>query len=271
MIRTPAIWVGLSVICLISAGTARAQNNFDSLDLTDDAKKEEKKDEPPPKKRAPVVEDAPKAKDDGPAVERDTTQDDRVKSVQKKLYSKRGRFELAPSVVISVNDPYYSKFGGAIRAAFYPADSLALSARFTLMQVLPTDDVRSAKRNFNSRIFFSVPIWSAMADVEWSPLYGKVSIFNSILHLDGYLIGGAGVVYTETSALKDRTVNIAADLGIGFRFVVKDFLAINVALINTTYVDQPAGTTKGATQNVMVLSAGASIFFPLKSTFRESE
>jgi outer membrane beta-barrel protein len=110
-----------------------------------------------------------------------------------------------------------------------------------------------------------------MADLEWATLYGKVAFLNSILHFDGYLLGGAGVVKTETSSLEGRTLNFGADLGLGMRFVTKDFLAVNVALINTSYVDQPLGTSKGAVQNLMTINAGISLFFPLRSTGRESE
>ena len=285
-----------SLVALLSfGGRALAQNQFDGVDLTgDEPKKDEpKKDEPdvaaPPSKPVRTATDAApavaKKPSDNVAVERDTTQDDRVKSVQRKLYTKRGRFELAPSFIINVNDAYYTKLGGAIRAAFYPHDSLAISARFSLMQTSPTDDVKVAKRNLFSRIFFSVPVWSVMGDLEWSPLYGKVAFFNSILHLDGYLVGGGGVVYTETSAVAlpgaapqsdgspagPRGVNAAFDLGVGLRFVVKDFVAVNVALINTTYVDTPTGATKGVTQNLMLVNAGISIFFPFKSTYKEAE
>lgn len=251
------------------------KDQFEGVDLSgEEPKKEEPEVAAPPPKPVRTATDAePTAtkKPEGPAVERDTTQDDRVKSVQRKLYTKRGRFELAPSFIINVNDAYYTKLGGAVRLAFYPADSLAISARFSLMQTSRTDDVLTAKKNLFSRIYFSVPIWSVMGDLEWSPLYGKVAMFNSILHLDGYLVGGGGVVYTETSAAVGRTVNPAFDLGLGLRFVVKDFVAVNVALINTSYVDTPTGTTKGVTQNLMLISAGVSIFFPFKSTYKEAE
>ncbi len=285
-----------SLVALLFIGDrVFAQDQFDQgLDLSgDEPKKEEpKKDEPdvaaPPAKPVKTATDAAPAatkKSDNPAVERDTTQDDRVKSVQRKLYTKRGRFELAPAFVINVNDAYYTRLGGAIRAAFYPHDSLAISARFSLLQTTPTDDVKTAKRNLFSRIFFSVPVWSVMGDLEWSPLYGKVAMFNSILHLDGYLVGGGGVVYTETSAVAlpgappqadgspaaPRGVSPAFDLGVGLRFVVKDFIAVNVALINTTYIDTPPGTTKGVTQNLMLVNVGLSIFFPFKSTYKEAE
>jgi outer membrane beta-barrel protein len=286
------------VALVITAGSAFAQAGFEGLDLTDDAKKDDPKkakepegldlsaDAPPKKATAPIKEkDEPKkpvvAKpDNGPAIERDVTQEDRVKSVQRKLYVKRGRFELAPAVVINVNDPYYTKVGGSLRAAFHVADALAIAARFTLMQTAPTDDVRVAKKNLQSKIFYSVPYWSVMADVEWSPFYGKVSFLNSILHLDAYVLGGGGVVSTETSGARNedgsadlsRTgVKPAFDLGLGMRFVAKDFLAVNVALVNTTYTDVPTGSTKAVTQNLMMLQAGVSIFFPFKSTFREAE
>ena len=283
MINRNALYTAF-VAALLAAGPALAQ--FEGLDLSggDDKKDEPKKDDgadmgldltgpttetPPPAtkpaERKPVVRKEP-------AVEHDITQDDRVKSVQLKLYTKRNRFELAPYVLINVNDPYFTRWGGAIRGAFYPADTLAFSLRFDLMQTLPTDDVRIAKKNFQSRIFFSVPIWAALADVEWSPLYGKVAMFNSILHFDGYFVAGGGAVYTETSSDPNKPgMHPGFDLGLGLRFVAKDFLAVNVALINTTYADQPTGTTTSRTQNLMMVHAGVSLFFPFKSTYREAE
>ena len=224
--------------------------------------------EPPP---LPSTEEPSAAAEPLTPAERDVTLDDRVKSVQRKVYLKKGRFELAPLVTVSVNDPYYSKVGAAVRGAWYLADTLAISARVSAMQVLPSDDVRIAKRTFQSRIFYSVPQWSAMGDVEWSPLYGKVAFLNDILHFDAYLLGGMGVVNTEMSKVDNRGPSLAADLGFGLRFVARDFLAVNVALINTSYVDQPLNTSKGATQNIMTVNAGISVFFPLKSTGREAE
>ena len=54
-------------------------------------------------------------------------------------------------------------------------------------------------------------------------------------------------------------------------FVAKDFFAVNVALINTTYVDTPTGSPKASVQNMMAIYAGFSLFIPFKSTYREAE
>ncbi|NBD08560.1 MULTISPECIES: outer membrane beta-barrel domain-containing protein [Corallococcus] len=269
----------LLALSLMWPALALAQNQEGmGLDLTEDAQAK-----PPAENPAPPPDDEARPASPPAATTvkeippealmplTDITQDDRVKSVQRKVYLKKHRFELTPLVSISVNDPFYSKVGGSLRGAWYLADTLAISARGSLMQVVPSDDVRTAKRTFNSKIYNSVPQWSAMGDIEWAPLYGKVSFLNSILHFDGYLLGGLGVVKTETSALPDRGLNPAADLGLGMRFVTKDYLAVNVALINTSYVDQPLGSSKGAIQNVMTLNAGISIFLPLHSTGRDSE
>jgi outer membrane beta-barrel protein len=277
--RLPAIFLAL---CLGPA-LALAQNQDEQglgLDLSGDSAKEQEEtddsltsetpaEEPPPLSSSET--EPPPAEPLSPAA-RDVTLDDRVKSVQRKVYLKQGRFELAPSLGLSVNDPYYSKVSASVRGAYYLADSLALAVRGSAMQVLPSDDVRTAKRVFNnSRIFFSEPQWAALAGVEWSPLYGKVAFLNSILHFDAYLVGGAGVVFTEASAQGNRGPSFATDVGLGLRFVTRDWLAVNVALINTSFVDQPLASSKGAMQNVMTLNAGISVFLPLKSTGRDSE
>lgn len=269
----------LLALCFVPAlALAQNQNQGLGLDLTAEDSKPKEAENPPPEETPPappVAEPAP-VEEPLSAGERDITAEDRVKSVQRKVYLKQHRFELTPMVGVSVNDAYYWKLGASVRAAYYLADTLAIAARGSLMQVLPSDEVSVAKRTLQSRIFYSDPHWSAMGDVEWSPLYGKVSFLNSILHFDGYLLGGVGVVNTESSSVLQpdgtkRGLHLGADLGLGMRFVAKDYLAVNVALINTSYVDQPVGSTKGSTQNVMTLNFGISLFLPLKSTGRESE
>jgi outer membrane beta-barrel protein len=205
--------------------------------------------------------------------EREVTQEDRVKSVQRKVYLKKGRFELAPFVTTSINDPFYAKYGASLRLGYYLADTVAIAARGSLLRTAGNDDVRTAKQAFDAQIFRSAPRWSAMGDLEWSPLYGKSAFMNSILHFDAYLLGGLGVMNTETSQNVPGREGLrpAADLGVGMRFVAKDFLAVNVAIINTSYTDQPLGTTKGSLQNLMTLNAGISLFFPFSSTGREAE
>ncbi len=216
MSRSPAILIALA----LTSSPAWAQDSGLGLDLTEDStnKQEETQDEttsqeatPPPAApvETPAADAAPAKPPEPQLTEGDITQEDRVKSVQRKVYLKRGRFELAPYVSVSINDPYYSKLGGFLRAGYYLADTLAIAGRFSLYQVLPSSDVRTAKQAFSSQIYYSRPQWSAIADVEWSPLYGKVAFLNSILHFDAYILGGLGIVNTATAERVDLATGTA--------------------------------------------------------------
>jgi outer membrane beta-barrel protein len=233
----------------------------------------------PTKPDAPVAKPAP-ASEAQPLDEADLTQDDLVKSIQRKVFLKAHRFELAPFIFVSVNDPYYSKWGISLRGTYFLADTLGISLHASWYQLVTTDNVNIAKENFQSRIYYSVPQWSALGDLEWSPIYGKATIFNSIFHFDLYLLAGLGLVWTETSATPvdslqpngpKRGPAFAGEVGVGMRFIVLDWLSVNLALIDTSYVDTPAGTTLGGIQNLFTINAGVSFFIPFKSTGRESE
>lgn len=232
-----------------------------------------------PKPDAPVAKPAPGGEAQ-PLDEADLTQDDLVKSIQRKVFLKAHRFELAPFIFVSVNDPYYSKWGISLRGTYFLADTLGVSLHASWYQLVTTDNVNIAKANFQSRIYYSVPQWSALGDLEWSPIYGKASIFNSIFHFDLYLLAGLGLVWTETSATPvnslqpngpKRGPSFAGEVGVGMRFIVLDWLSVNLALIDTSYMDTPAGTTLGGIQNLFTINAGVSFFIPFKSTGRESE
>jgi len=208
------------------------------------------------------------------------TEDDRVKSIQRKVFIKTHRFELLPTIFIGVNDPYYTKWGGSVRGSYFLSDTLALAVHASIYELISTDDVRTAKANFQSRIFYAKPQWSVLGAVEWSPIYGKATIFNSIIHFDGFLLAGLGAMWSETSSipLDDKNPNgakrgpyIAGELGVGLRFMTTDWLAVNLALIDTGWVEQPTGSVKSTIQNVLALHAGISIFIPFRSTGRESE
>lgn len=271
-------WIHAAPVLLLLSPWAMAQEEGGGLglDLTEEAQPAPQEETPPPAdttssttaaEGGATATTAPTATDIMLG-ERDITQDDRVKSVQRKLYLKTHRFELTPMVTTSINDPFYLKWGGTLRAAWYPADTIAIVARGSLLQTIRTPEVRLAQSVLTATIYASQPRWMAMGDLEWSPIYGKVAIFNSILHFDLYLLGGLGVVNTATSELPGR---LAADVGGGLRFVAKDWLAITTSVINTAYVDAPGGTTKGATQNMLTVNLGVSVFLPFESTGKEAE
>ncbi len=140
--------------------------------------------------------------------------------------------------------------------------------------------MQTAKANFQSRIFYSVPKWSLLGTVEWSPIYGKATIFNSIIHFDGFILGGLGALWTDTSSTPlDSSNPSQGSARADHRRRARHRLALHDHRLaerqprahRHRYVDQPAGTNKGAIQNILAINAGISLFFPFRSTGRESE
>jgi len=200
-----------------------------------------------------------------PFGERDVALGDRVKAVQRKGFLKRGRFEAAPILSLSVNDAYFQKLGGGLRLAYSLQDSFAVAVRGTYYTPLRTDNVREGKQAFQSQLLTSQLYGQAMLDGVWSPVYGKASFLaDAIVHFDLYLSSGFGVVWSATSgAPRNEGPHPAAELGGGIRFYPREWLAFELGLMATFYPDQPVVSVPATLQTVFVANVGVSFFFPV--------
>ncbi len=210
--------------------------------------------------------EAPEAKPQPvlPFSEKDVALGDKVKAVQRKGFIKRGRFELAPQLSLSVNDPYYQKFGGGLRVAYSLHDNFALAVRGTYFTPLRRNAVREGKIAFNSQLLSSQLYGLAMLDGVWSPVYGKASFLNkNIIHFDIYLSAGFGAAWSATSlAPRSEGPHFATDLGGGVRFYPTEWMAFELGLNATLYPDQPVESVPGTIQKVFVANVGFSFFLP---------
>lgn len=200
-----------------------------------------------------------------PFSEKDVALGDKVKAVQRKGFMKRGRFEVAPMLALSVNDAYYQKFGGALRLAYNLQDSFALAVRGAYYgDPYRTDNVREGKVAFSSQLLSSQPYGQVMLDGIWSPVYGKAAFLrNTIVHFDLFLTGGFGLVWSATSfEPRNEGPHLATDLGGGIRFYPKEWLAFEMGLTATLYPDQPNRAVPGTIQSVITANVGFSFFFP---------
>ncbi len=199
-----------------------------------------------------------------PFSEKDVALGDKVKAVQRKGFIKAHRFEVAPQFSLSVNDPYYQKFGGGLRLAYSLQDSFAVAVRGTYFTPLRRDAVREGKLAFRSQLLSSQLYGLAMVNGVWSPIYGKSSFLNkNIIHFDLFLSAGFGLVWTATSlAPRNEGPHLATDLGGGVRFYPKEWLAFELGLNATLYPDQPIKSVPGTIQKVFVANVGFSFFLP---------
>jgi outer membrane beta-barrel protein len=199
-----------------------------------------------------------------PFSEKDVALGDKVKAVQRKGFIKAHRFEVTPQVSLTVNDPYYQKFGGGLRLAYSLHDSFAVAVRGTYFTPYRRDSVREGKLAFRSQLLSSQLYGLTMIDGIWSPVYGKTSFLNkNIIHFDLFLSAGFGLVWSATSlAPRNEGPHFATDFGGGVRFYPKEWLAFELGLNATLYPDQPMKSVPGTIQKVFVTNVGFSFFFP---------
>ncbi|MGI5860584.1 MAG: outer membrane beta-barrel domain-containing protein [Myxococcales bacterium] len=256
-----------ALLALLLPSVAAAQ--FEGLDLTEDAPEQtpEQPQTAPEAPTPPLDIDEPAASSEPRLSELDITSEDRVKSVQRRGFLKRNRFDLTPMAFVQLNDAYYPKFGPGARASYHPHESFGLGVRFLQYNLVPTDNVRLAKRQLQSRLPSVLPKMSFALDLIWSPIYGKISIFNAIRHFDLFVIGGAGAIFTQTSDADGP--HLSTHIGIGQRFSINDFLAVDVSIIEAIYSDRPGGANKAVLQNVLTLNAGLSVFLPFSFDYQE--
>ncbi len=276
-----------ATLLLCPLGASAQGTEFKGLDLSDEPKKEEKKEETPAVEERPTLPPPVETASPTPAPkglsEVEIANEDRVKSVQRKPVLKRMRLEFTPQGFVTLNDAYYPKMGPGGRLAFFFADSVGLAFRYNQFNVIPSDNVRLAKRQLQSKLPYVHPKHSFSADLLWSPIYGKVALFNSIHTFDIYLVGGAGAFLTQTSddvmgtdaagkpvqLSKGDGAKFSAHLGIGQRFSLNDWFALDVSLTETMYSDRPDGGTKSVLQHIVALNFGLSVFLPFGFEYKE--
>jgi outer membrane beta-barrel protein len=280
---------------LVALPMAGAPQGLEGLDLSAPRKKQQPKPAPPPTDAdeelpplpgapppaRPVEPPAAKAANKEGAQadllalpEGDVALGDRVKAVQRKGFIKRHRFELTPLFAATVNDAFYQKVGGGLRAAYNLGDTFALALRGAMYQSeqlgmapVRTDNVREGKVAFQSQLLSSQIYRLAMVDGIWSPVYGKVAwLDEKIIHFDLFLTAGFGAVWSATSFdsgdKPGKGPHLAADLGAGMRFYPLEWLALEAGLMVTLYPDQPMETVPGTVQKVLAANVGVSFYFP---------
>jgi outer membrane beta-barrel protein len=247
----------------------------------------EKKTETPPPSSTPTAGARSGAKKTdalgtalGTPGDRDVALGDRVKAVQRKGFLKRGRFEAGLFLSPGINDAFYQKLGLGLRVAYHVEDSLALAIRGTSYReiipgvgfpgVIATDNVRESKLAFQSQLIKSELQRQLMAEVTWSPVYGKAAVLGrSIIHFDLFLTAGAGAVWSSTSvAPRNEGPHFATDFGGGLHFYPKDWLAVEAGLLATFFPDRPSLAVPSKMQKALVANIGVSIFFPTSFEYK---
>jgi outer membrane beta-barrel protein len=236
---------------------------------------------------------APTAKtEEGEAKEKEVAEE--IYAVQRMYVLRGGRFELAPSLAFTVNDPYVSHPALSVGLNYWVTNVLAVGANFLWYQGIESESDLNFSVRRSARLAVPITEYQLGAHLNFTyvPIYGKFSMFNSsIFQWDSYLVGGVGMMRTRPVAVVDPAVRtfdfdwrVAFNAGIGIRVFVTRFFTIfgelrdyiyleklenlNVELgkdreRKSTWIDQNATLTNNVTAQL-----GVTLFFPFTFEYR---
>ncbi|RLB56897.1 MAG: hypothetical protein DRI34_08480 [Deltaproteobacteria bacterium] len=197
-----------------------------------------------------------------PAPQKVEVRQDRIKAIQRKPFIKKGRWDLSPLFVLSLNDAFYQKMGGGASIAYHVADSLGIELHAAFVGTIQTDMVTFFQQANQALPKVSQLRYYMTLNAQWSPLYGKLSVFtDEIVHFDAYLVGGFGIAQTETG------VKFASNVGLGLRYFLASWLVLKVEVRDLIYTEKlrldVQRTDFTDVQNHVMLAAGVSFFLPV--------
>jgi outer membrane beta-barrel protein len=205
---------------------------------------------------------------------------ERIPPVTGYQFLKKGRWEISPSVGLSLKDGFFTKyiFGGSL--TYHPYETLGIGLRFGYSvatvsgnaEICTTD--ASGSRGCRSPTFAEVDgrapgqiTLLGGVDVQWAPIYGKISLLaEKFIRFDMYGIAGvaairyAGPVPSGSGSTSKFTPG--GNLGLGFRFFINRWLTVRTELRDLIYLEDVQPMPNTSLRNQIVFELGISMFFP---------
>lgn len=156
-----------------------------------------------------------------------------VAAVQERLY--RLNHELSLGVTALPLDAFYKGYCAQVGYTFHFTDTFAWQvARGAYSYNVSTGLRDQLERDFGVRpTAFEQVQYMVGSDLIWSPFYGKTAVVNSsVLHFEGYLIGG-GTVFKFTHAFRP-----AVNFGLGARLFQSKHVSYRLDITNNVVISE---------------------------------
>jgi outer membrane beta-barrel protein len=173
--------------------------------------------------------------------------------IANKLYPMGGRFEFTGMFNMSLGDKYTEHLGGQAAVGFHIFDNLAVEVFGGYLAGDDTGIVDAVRLTGASKKLDSnecatdtcepqLPdmyqtTWFTGADVQWAPIYGKISAVSEYdVNFQLYLRGGAGVEnihrFLNNNSYDVDQLRFSANYGLGLRLIPFKNVAVRAELVN---------------------------------------
>ena len=198
--------------------------------------------------------------------------DQRIRPVSGNLFLKDGRHEFSPTVDLSLNDAFFSKYVFGLRYAYHLTEKWSVGGNLGWALSTPSGAVTTCNSKgegcetpTKERLARTPGDFDVLGgvDVSWAPLYGKISVLaEKVLHFDTYAIGGAGVVRTRLAPEGEvdpvSTLSPEVHLGVGQRYFLGRSATLRFEIRDVIYQQEVGGRTD--VQNQLLFGVGLSFF-----------
>lgn len=246
-----------------------------------------------PAEAAPAADDAAAEADESgtPSTLRIPAPDESVYVVQRRAYSKSGRFEFTPMFLTAVNPKFVGYVGASVSAAYHFQENLAIEFITSVYaHAFYSDLVYEAWRYENlapEDVDLKKLLYFNALSLQFSALYGKLELYGLLVDYDFYVTGGLGFAITRepcfppgdasTGCSEDADVDrglrfpdrgldaykITGNLGLGTRVFFSELIGARIEFRDIAYPDRKvdANTGQASTdiRNIMMLFLGVSV------------
>lgn len=184
-----------------------------------------------------------------------------ISVIQRRFLPKTERFQFNIGLTTVANDPWFFGVGIGGRFGYSFRENFAVELNYAFMGNSPKDAVKdlASENAVNTDSIVSAKNYVGL-DVAWSPIYGKLSLFNKrIVPFDMYFAGGlgqSGLSGAETSSA------VGFHAGTGQIFAMSKSVGLRWDLSFNFFNATAKGTGATSQFNTALLTIGASFFFP---------
>jgi outer membrane beta-barrel protein len=202
-----------------------------------------------------------------------------IKTLQRKNFSKMGRWEASPHVAFVANDPFLNRYIVGTGINYNLTEIFAVELNMDFSPDLGDTDWKPLTTQLIEENHVSPDIskltYFGSASFLFSPIYGKVAVVGrNIINFDIFASFGMGMTRTsddlealDTEANDTRAVvtqhqmHPTTNFGGGARIIVSESLAFRVEARSLVYIEAVNATTLEMKNNLL-LQGAVSIFFP---------
>lgn len=190
---------------------------------------------------------------------------DDIAVIQRRYLPKTQRFEFYPNIGLVTNNAFFFNALGSLRLGYYLTERWSIEAIgsfFFDSQSSVTKDLKE-KKSVNTQSLILPEMYYGL-DLKWSPIYGKMGMFNDkIVPFDMYFSLGGGITDTNQD-----TTPFTIHVGTGQIFAINKWSAFRWDLSAYHYTSRTNVVVNG--NNVakddsftdIELTIGVSFFFP---------